>query len=584
MPWTVRAATFNAGDERFRWGSGAAPAARPAAPAGADGRAADLPGGGCGHRRDTLPLVRSTERLALHRSHVGPGSEAGGSEARSAACAKTSRGRCPSESAASTKRARCAPRSPGAMKNPRRRRPRRRRGARRATRCAGGRRTAMTSSPTCSCSTPNARRGATSRSPRARAATSRRRAASRLHPPLARNLSWLNPDGALQADVFFARGPRVYRIADAPAGGSPAGGPHARRPRSRVRDDRRARVPAPVRALRIRARRCAGLMRRRFVALVSLAALAARGLRQVEPRRHDRRLDARRDGRESARARAGAEAEAEAAFRARPEGAGVTAGARSADPHPRARRRVRARGPAHERRRARGARCAAHRRPRRRVNAKRRGAAGRRRRPSAARARRSCSAGAAWNAKRISSSVAVLHDARSVERDLAYAQTAAGLKCYRARADPQPARRSRPQHQAARSGRRAASGLGRRRGPRRRHQDPRARRRAGGGRRREAVRRRAHAAVRAGRDRSLRDELRAAGARRGPSRSCLRCCTSARLRRSSSRLRASGGCAARRGRPCPRGASPGRRPACPSAPSPRGRRSPRSGRRARRRG
>jgi len=43
-----------------------------------------------------------------------------------------------------------------------------------------------------------------------------------LHPPLARNLSWLNPDGALQADVFFARGARVYRITDAPAGSSPA--------------------------------------------------------------------------------------------------------------------------------------------------------------------------------------------------------------------------------------------------------------------------------------------------------------------------------------------------------------------------
>jgi hypothetical protein len=37
-------------------------------------------------------------------------------------------------------------------------------------------------------------------------------------PPLGRNLSWLNPDGAAQADVYFARGERVYRIADAPAG------------------------------------------------------------------------------------------------------------------------------------------------------------------------------------------------------------------------------------------------------------------------------------------------------------------------------------------------------------------------------
>jgi hypothetical protein len=40
-------------------------------------------------------------------------------------------------------------------------------------------------------------------------------------PPLARNLSWLNPERVLQADLFMARGPRVYRIADAPAGSSP---------------------------------------------------------------------------------------------------------------------------------------------------------------------------------------------------------------------------------------------------------------------------------------------------------------------------------------------------------------------------
>lgn len=37
-------------------------------------------------------------------------------------------------------------------------------------------------------------------------------------PPLGRNVSWLNPDGAAQADVYFARGRRVYRLADAPAG------------------------------------------------------------------------------------------------------------------------------------------------------------------------------------------------------------------------------------------------------------------------------------------------------------------------------------------------------------------------------
>ena len=32
------------------------------------------------------------------------------------------------------------------------------------------------------------------------------------------NLTWLNPDGVAQADVWFARGSRVYRLADAPAG------------------------------------------------------------------------------------------------------------------------------------------------------------------------------------------------------------------------------------------------------------------------------------------------------------------------------------------------------------------------------
>jgi hypothetical protein len=37
-------------------------------------------------------------------------------------------------------------------------------------------------------------------------------------PPLARNLAWTNPDGVAEADVFLARGSRVYRVADAPAG------------------------------------------------------------------------------------------------------------------------------------------------------------------------------------------------------------------------------------------------------------------------------------------------------------------------------------------------------------------------------
>lgn len=40
-------------------------------------------------------------------------------------------------------------------------------------------------------------------------------------PPLARNLAWTNPDNAAEADVLLARGSRVYRVADAPAGQVP---------------------------------------------------------------------------------------------------------------------------------------------------------------------------------------------------------------------------------------------------------------------------------------------------------------------------------------------------------------------------
>ena len=46
-------------------------------------------------------------------------------------------------------------------------------------------------------------------------------------PPQARNLAWINPDGVAEADVYLARGRRVYRVADAPAGqgtGVPAPG------------------------------------------------------------------------------------------------------------------------------------------------------------------------------------------------------------------------------------------------------------------------------------------------------------------------------------------------------------------------
>lgn len=37
-------------------------------------------------------------------------------------------------------------------------------------------------------------------------------------PPQARNLAWVNPDHVVEADVYLARGSRVYRVADAPAG------------------------------------------------------------------------------------------------------------------------------------------------------------------------------------------------------------------------------------------------------------------------------------------------------------------------------------------------------------------------------
>jgi hypothetical protein len=37
-------------------------------------------------------------------------------------------------------------------------------------------------------------------------------------PPRVSNITWLNPDGAAEADVYMRRGSRVYRIADAPAG------------------------------------------------------------------------------------------------------------------------------------------------------------------------------------------------------------------------------------------------------------------------------------------------------------------------------------------------------------------------------
>jgi hypothetical protein len=40
-------------------------------------------------------------------------------------------------------------------------------------------------------------------------------------PFQAHNLAWINPDGFAQADVFFARGRRVYRVSDVPVGTKP---------------------------------------------------------------------------------------------------------------------------------------------------------------------------------------------------------------------------------------------------------------------------------------------------------------------------------------------------------------------------
>lgn len=47
-------------------------------------------------------------------------------------------------------------------------------------------------------------------------------------PAQARNVSWVNPDGASEVDLYMARGPRVYRVADAPAV-SPGRGPQLAR-------------------------------------------------------------------------------------------------------------------------------------------------------------------------------------------------------------------------------------------------------------------------------------------------------------------------------------------------------------------
>jgi hypothetical protein len=40
---------------------------------------------------------------------------------------------------------------------------------------------------------------------------------SAARPPLSRNLGWVNPDGVAEADVYLARGRRVYRVGDVPA-------------------------------------------------------------------------------------------------------------------------------------------------------------------------------------------------------------------------------------------------------------------------------------------------------------------------------------------------------------------------------
>ncbi|MGO9488608.1 MAG: hypothetical protein ACLQBB_06230 [Solirubrobacteraceae bacterium] len=48
-------------------------------------------------------------------------------------------------------------------------------------------------------------------------------------PPLSRNLSWVNPGGVIETDVYLARGARVYRVADAPAGAGLASAPVLRR-------------------------------------------------------------------------------------------------------------------------------------------------------------------------------------------------------------------------------------------------------------------------------------------------------------------------------------------------------------------
>ena len=189
--------------------------------------------------------------------------------------------------------------------------------------------------------------------------------------------------------------------------------------------------------------------------------------------------------------------------------------------------------------------------------------------------------GGALERESISSAVEVLRDAKSVERDLAYAQTAAGLRCYERVLSRSLRAEADPNIRMLRRTRRAAVGHGGGRGPRQGHQDPRSRRRPGGRGCPAAVRRRGLPALRPGGDQPVRRPASCSRSPSAPSRSCSRCCTTARA---STPSRARDGCAARRGRPCLRARSPGHRPACPSAPSPRVPRSPRSVRPARRRG
>ena len=367
-------------------------------------------------------------------------------------------------------------------------------------------------------------------------------AASR--PPEARNLSWLNPDGALQADVFLARGTARLPDRRRARGQLARGRAHQRRPRARLRDDRRARLPAARGPLRAGAQRGHDVRRAAATLLGAALMLAGCGKSNLSTTTTATAPAPATTGATApAPTTTGATAPAPAtpgATAPAPATPGATAPAPATPgaaapaprgtavplPHPLTAARAAAFAKAveltgadvpgaHPARRSKTP--LAREREAARCGGRSAAAIGGGRSPELQR-------GDALERESLSSGVEVLHDEKSVERDLAYAQTPGGLRCYERVLSRSLHAEADPQHQDLRRARRAAVGDGRGRRPRQGDQDPRPRRRAGRRRRRAALRRRPVAALRAGRDQALRHELRPADRGAHRAGAARRCC------------------------------------------------------------